>query len=67
MNNVYNKKQWNWIRQKREDGYTFKELAYFLGVSISAVYYQCITIEQPKREPLDNFKEEFNKLGDNNE
>lgn len=56
---VYNRKQWEWIRQKRREGYGVKECAKFLGVATSTVTSHC---PKPPLAPLETHRKEFDDL-----
>lgn len=65
----YNRAQWEWINQKKIEGYTINALSKFLGVSRETVRRHLLEINNPpcKEDMMLLDKNEFNKLGDNKE
>ncbi len=60
--NLYTKKQWNWVADRRKEGYTLKELADFLGTNQSWVSIH--TRRKDILSPLEQRKSEFYALPD---
>lgn len=58
---LYSKAQWEWVAQRREEGYTLRELAEFLGVSIGCVTNHVVGYSR-QLPPLKSRVEEFNAL-----
>lgn len=64
--NIYNLSQWNWIADRVGEGYSAAEVARFVGLSNVTVLNNLERIgrriPECEREPLDNFKQEFNAM-----
>lgn len=59
---LYSKAQWEWVAQRREEGYTYPQLAEFLGVSIGCVTNHIGSKPGKKLPPLKERAREFNAL-----
>lgn len=63
---LYNAAQWEWVSQRRKEGYSINALADFLGVSRETVRRHLLQINNlPCKEDMVLLdKDEFNRLGE---
>lgn len=59
---IYSAKQWQWVADRRKEGYTLKEIAAFLGLGMGTVYER--TRKKHPLPPLEQRKAEFCALPD---
>ena len=59
---LYTKEQWAWIKKRRKEGYTLKEIAAFLGIDVNTVWRNIGHIDMRPKKPLELRKAEFNRL-----
>lgn len=64
--NMYSDAQWEWVANKRAQGYSMRQLSAFLGVNtgtiLSALRVRDLAPQERPTEPLD--REEFNALAE---
>lgn len=62
---LYTAAQWDWVKDRRREGYPVKDIAEFLGISLAVTYDHLRGVQVEKRlyPRLDSRKAEFNKLG----
>lgn len=65
----YTEEQWQWVERKFREGYFIYDIAAFLGVSRETVRRNLQRrgikpAERENMEPLNEFRDEFNRLGE---
>ena len=59
---IYSDEQWEWVKDRRAEGYTAQQLADFLGVDDSTVRARTKAPEKVELPPLESRKAEFYRL-----
>ena len=59
---VFTEAQWEWVSDRRKEGYTVQQLADFLGVGVATVSIHTDGIDRAELIPLEKRKAEFYRL-----
>ena len=64
---IYSKEQWEWVQDRRAEGYKLRQLAAFLGMNECTVRAYTKAPEKVELPPLESRKAEFYRLAGDTE